>query len=73
MDRGPGFYLLQDNDLLHAPNFVKKGGGNLYKEEKDSYIYPVDGFYWFDTESAARVFFGLPEFEINTEEGYPYA
>lgn len=73
MDRGPGFYCLDGNDLLHAPNFVKRGGGDLHKEEKDNYIYPIGGFYWFDDESAARVFFGLPELQINNQEGNPYA
>ena len=70
MDRGSGFYQLDEFDLLHGPNFVIAGSYNLYKEEKDSYTYPVHGWYWFDTEAEARVFFGLPELELNTEEGY---
>jgi len=73
MDRGPGFYKLDGEDLLHGPNFVLAGSYNLYVEEKETYIYPVGGWYWFDAESAARVFFGLPELEINIEEGNPYA
>jgi hypothetical protein len=73
MDRGPGFYKLDNEDLLHGPNYVLSGGYNLYAENKDDYTYPVGGWYWFDTEGAARVFFGLPELQINTEEGNPYA
>ncbi len=73
MDRGPGFYKLDNADLLHGPNYVLSGSYNLYVENKDDYTYPIDGWYWFDMESAARVFFGLPELQINIEEGNPYA
>ena len=73
MDRGSGFYKLDGNDLLHGPNFVLSGSYNLYADQKDSYIYPIGGWYWFDTETAARAFFGLPELQINIEEGNPYA
>lgn len=73
MDRGSGFYKLDGSDLLHGPNYVLAGSYNLYKENKDNYIYPVGDWYWFDTESSARVFFGLPELQINNEEGNPYA
>jgi hypothetical protein len=70
MDRGPGFYKLDGTDLLCGPNYVLGGSYSLYKEQKDDYTYPISGWYWFDAESAARVFFGLPELQINTEEGY---
>ena len=73
MYRGPGFYKLDGEDLLYGPNFVLSGSYNLYADQKDSYIYPIGGWYWFDSETAARAFFGLPELKINTEEGYPYA
>jgi hypothetical protein len=73
MDRGPGFYKLDNEDLLHGPNFVLSGSYNLYAENKDNYTYPIGGWYWFDAESTARVFFGLPELQINIEEGNPYA
>jgi|688.fasta_scaffold1215022_2 hypothetical protein len=73
MDRGPGFYKLDNTDLLHGPNYVLSGNYNLYAENKNEYIYPISGWYWFDAESAARVFFGLPELKINIEEGNPYA
>lgn len=65
MDRGPGFYKLDEMDLLCGPNFVKAPSFSLFKEQKDDYVYPVEGWYWFDTESSARVFFGLPPLEIN--------
>ncbi len=54
-----GFYKL-DGDLLYGPNFVLNANYELYKEEKDAHTYPVDGWYWFDDEEQARVFFGMP-------------
>lgn len=72
MDRGPGFYKLDGNDLLSGPHYVLAGSYNLYIEDKDTYTYPVGGWYLFDTEAAARIFFGLPELTINTEEGNLY-
>lgn len=73
MDRGPGFYKYDNGDLLHGPNYVLAGSYNLHKEQKDTYTYPIGGWYWFDMESGARTFFGLPELKINIEEGNPNA
>jgi hypothetical protein len=55
----PGFYKL-DGDLLYGPNFVLNADYSLYKETYDQYTYPVDGWYWFDSEEEARVYFELP-------------
>lgn len=63
-----GFYKL-DGDLLFGPNFVLNANYELRSENKDSYAYPIDGWYWFDTEETARVFFGLPEINNNSETG----
>jgi hypothetical protein len=35
----------------------------LYKETKDQHNYPIDGWYWFDTEEEARLFFNLPKID----------
>lgn len=43
-----GFYKL-DGQLLEAPNFVLNKDYTLFKETKDQYTYPVDGWYWFDS------------------------
>lgn len=55
----PGFYKL-DGDLLYGPNFVLNADYSLYKETYDQYTYPVDGWYWFDSEEEAQVYFELP-------------
>ena len=53
------FYKLEE-ELLCAPNIVCGTGIVLMKEDKDTYEYPIDGWYWFDSEDIAREFFGLP-------------
>lgn len=55
----PGFYKL-DGDLLYGPNFVLNANYELRKETKDEHAYPIDGWYWFDTEEEARTYFELP-------------
>ena len=42
------FYKKTEDELLVAPNFVSGPGFDLRAEEKDSYQFPVDGWYWFD-------------------------
>lgn len=61
MNTKPGFYKLENNELFFGPNFVINTSYHLIKEDKDSYNYPIDGWYWFDDENEARTFFGLPE------------
>ena len=59
-----GFYKLHKDNLLHAPNFVESPTYALYKENKDDYTYPVDGWYWFESLEEAQNFFGIePEEE----------
>ena len=55
----PGFYKL-DGDLLYGPNFVLNADYELRKETKDEHTYPIDGWYWFDSEEEARTYFELP-------------
>ena len=68
MENTSGFYKL-DGDLLFGPNFVLNANYELRRENKDSYTYPIDGWYWFDSEEAARAFFGLPPIENNSGTG----
>ncbi len=56
----PGFYKNDDGILLYGPNFVLNKDYELRKETKDEHTYPVDGWYWFDTEEEARAYFELP-------------
>lgn len=60
MNDTSGFYKI-DGDLLYGPNFVLNSGYELHRETHSQNTYPVDGWYWFDSESEARVALGLPE------------
>lgn len=55
-----GFYKAQEDSMLFAPNFVYSKNYTLLKEDKDSYTYPVDDWYWFDTKVEAYAFFNIP-------------
>lgn len=55
------FYKLDGEDLLCAPNFVHGPSYDLSAEQCAEYTYPVQGWYWFDTEGLAREFYGLPD------------
>jgi hypothetical protein len=64
-----GFYKL-DGILCYGPNFVLNAQYELRKEQKDTYTYPVDGWYWFEDENAARSFFGLPLLVLDKDGNY---
>ena len=63
-----GFYKYESEQLLHGPNSVRCLEYQLFKEAKNDYVYPVDGWYWFDTEEEARLVFDLPEPAIEALE-----
>lgn len=52
-----GFYKKIDDDVLKGENFVFSPVVTLKAEDKDSYVYPQDGWYWFDTFDEALAFF----------------
>jgi hypothetical protein len=54
-----GFYKNDDGMILYAPNFVDAGSFLLLAENKDSYTYPIGGWYWFDSEEDAYLFWNL--------------
>lgn len=51
------FYKKDGDSLLDAPNSVVGPGFELLAENKDTYSYPVAGWYWFDTLELAMGFF----------------
>lgn len=44
-----------DDCIQYAPTFVYAPTYELIKGEKDRYIYPIDGWYWFDSEEQASL------------------
>jgi hypothetical protein len=59
------FYKNDNGTLLCGPNFVENANYSLRREIYDTYTYPIDGWYWFETDEEARKFFGLPEPQLN--------
>ena len=54
-----GFYKF-DGSLLCGPNYVLNANYELRRETHSQQQYPVDGWYWFDSENEARAFFDMP-------------
>ena len=65
-----GFYKNIDGELVYGPNFVlgAYGAYELRRATKDSNTYPVDGWYWFDSEEQARTELGMPLVEEPSEQ-----
>jgi len=59
---GSGFYRIDDTsrNLLFGPNFVYGPGFTLLRADQATYTYPVEGWYWFESEAEARVALDLP-------------
>jgi len=55
-----GFYKEENGELIYGPNFVLNKNYELRKETHDQHTYPVDGWYWFDSEAEARAFLTTP-------------
>lgn len=53
------FYKYENDNLMEGP-CVFGAEYVLVSEEKDQYQFPVDGWYWFDAETEAYTFFGIP-------------
>jgi len=53
-----GFYKF-DGSLLYAANWVRNNSYDLNSSQKDTYSYPIDGWYWFDTLEDACLHFNL--------------
>lgn len=53
------FYKNDNGSLLIGENFVYSPIVTLKVEDKDNFTYPQDGWYWFDTEDEANMFFGI--------------
>ena len=48
-----GFYKKQDGQLLYGPHIVEGDGYVLLIQDKNLYEYPVDGWFWFESEEIA--------------------
>jgi hypothetical protein len=60
-----GFYKADNGSLLHGPNYVLNAAYELRRENLAALTLPVDGWHWFDSETAARTALNLPEDQPN--------
>ena len=51
-----GFYKLDNGEILYAPNIVEGPGYVLLINEKDTYVYPIDGWVYADSQANAAEF-----------------
>ena len=60
-----GFYnkdfMLRAGMFVYAPTFT------LLRADKDTYTYPVGGWYWFDSADEAAAAFDVPVEDINLD------
>lgn len=54
MEDTSGFYKLDGEELLFAPNFVYHPDFTLSRESKDLVNYPADGWKWFESKEDAE-------------------
>ena len=69
MEDTSGFYKNDNGFLLYGKYYVLSGSYNLYREQKEEYNYPYNGWYWFDSEELAIEYFGLPKPIISPNSG----
>ena len=53
--------------MLRAGKFVYGPGFTLLVADKDTYTYPVEGWYWFDTAEEAATFFDVSVDDFNLD------
>ena len=55
-----GFYRVDNETMLVCGRlYVLNQDYALYRDEKDTYEYPIDGWRWFDSEDEAYNYFNL--------------
>ena len=65
------FYKRENDELLVAPNFVIGPGFELRVEAHADHTYPVEGWYWFETDEAAYAALGVKPPQPVTDGGQP--
>jgi hypothetical protein len=55
-----GFYKKENDYLLYGNTWIQNKDYTLVAIDKDKYVYPIDGWSWFDDAAAAYTANGLP-------------
>jgi len=56
-----GFYTIDDNQLIHAPESVGGKDWSIWVKRHKEYKYPVRGWYYFETREEAKKFFNYED------------
>lgn len=61
-EKDSGFYKKDPatEELLYGRFYVLNTEYELWREQKDTYTYPVDGWSWYDSEEEARTVLNVP-------------
>ena len=59
LNNGAFYSVDEGGSLFYGPNYVLGPGFELRRELKDTYEYPVHGWFWFDSNEEAIAFFNL--------------
>ena len=59
-----GFYKGESPNLLFGRFYVLNANYELWRNKKDEYTYPVDGWRWFETEEEARIHYNIPKEDL---------
>ena len=63
-----GFFRVENENILVSGRlYVLNSEYALYRDQKDTYEYPIDGWRWFDSKSEAHEFFGIEESDTQVE------
>lgn len=56
-----GFYKNDNGNLLEALNFVYNKDYTLLIENKETYTFPIDNWYFFNSREEALAYFNIVE------------
>jgi histidinol-phosphate/aromatic aminotransferase/cobyric acid decarboxylase-like protein len=61
-EKDSGFYKVDPDGvtLLYGRFYVLNANYELWRDEKDTYTYPVDGWSWYESEAEARTALNCP-------------
>jgi hypothetical protein len=59
MTMNPGFYKFTGDFLSYASTGIYAPNFTLTAADHESATYPVNGWYWFDSQSQAEAFYGI--------------
>ena len=53
------FYKYENEQLMYGPHVMYPDGTILHKDITDLSTLPIDGWYYFESEQEAKIFFNI--------------